>query len=319
MKKPAHTPYDGSATPFTIGLKPFDMANWIEIDGDLEAYLAEKDRLFLTAPDRVFMARPDTIEAQREVLDDLVRHLPGRFPGTFRLAEDRMAIGEEGRSVPLAADDPAPLKTASLLVQDDLVLMRKCDDGWRLVAASLCFPSSWSLAEKFDRPMQVIHATVPDFGPGTRTAGMITRIFDKLRVELPVERLNWSLQENAALYHPRSKKERDEGREVEGGFLAGMSPDRIHLRVERQTLRKMPRSGDILFTIRIFLDPISVLVSHPAGPELACRLLGQLAALDAEQLAYKGLAVGRERLTAYLRQVADSAPVALDGQSRQRV
>ncbi len=27
-----HTPYDGSATPFTIGLKPIDPARWLEPD-----------------------------------------------------------------------------------------------------------------------------------------------------------------------------------------------------------------------------------------------------------------------------------------------
>lgn len=301
MTKPAHTPYNGSAKPFTIGLKPFDPDDWIEPDGDLELYLKEKDRLFETVPAKVFMARPDTVEAQREVLDQLVGYLPDRFPGIYRRDGDEMAIGANDRRVRLAADDPAPLKTASLMVQEDLVLMRKCDDGWRLVAASLCFPSSWSLAEKFDRPMQVIHTTVPAFGPGTRMAELIARIFDSLRVELPAERFNWSLQENADLYHPRSKSERDSKAEAEGGFLADQAAETVHIRVERQTLRKLPVSGDILFTIRIHLDPISVLRSHHAGPELALGLEKQLTALNADQLAYKGLADGRERIAAWLR------------------
>jgi hypothetical protein len=307
MTRPAHTPYDGSATPFTIGLKPFDPNDWIELDGDLETYLAEKDRLFATVPDSVFVARPDTAEAQREVLDALAVYLPERFPDIYRRDGDAMTIGANGRRVPLDPDDPSPLKTASLLVPEDLVLMRKCYDGWRLVAASLCFPSSWSLAEKFDRPMQVIHTTVPAFGPGTRMAELIARIFDSLKVELPAERFNWSLQENADLYHPRSKSDRDSQAEAMGGFLAGQAAETVHIRVERQTLRKMPVSGDILFTIRIFLDPISVLESHRAGPELAQGLRKQLAALNADQAAYKGLAEGRERIAAWLEEVGSSA------------
>ena len=43
--------------------------------------------------------------------------------------------------------------------------MRRGEDGWRLAAGSLCFPSSWSLDEKFGRPLQEIHAPVPGFGP----------------------------------------------------------------------------------------------------------------------------------------------------------
>ena len=312
MARPVHTPYDGSATPFTIGLKPFDPRDWIEPGDDLERCLAEKDRLFETVPDKVFAARGDTTDAQREVLDALTSHLPERFPGSYRRDGDAMTIGAAGRRVSLAPDDPAPLKTASLMVAEDLVLMRKCDDGWRLVAASLCFPSSWALAEKYDRPLQAIHGTVPAFGPGTRTAGLIDRIFDSLKVELPVERMNWSLQENAELFHPRSKSERDDGAEAQGGFLAGRNPGEVHIRVERQTLRKMPISGDILFTIRIHLDPLSVLESHRDGPKLARCLENQLAALNADQLAYKGLAEDRDRLAAWLRGMAgqDSASSA---------
>lgn len=305
MRTPIRTPYDGSATPFTIGLKPFDLDDWIEIDDNLETYLAEKDRLFARVPERVFMARADTVSAQREVLDELVRHLPERFPDIYRRDGDEIAIGQGGRRVAILPNDPAPLKTASLLVQEDLVLMRKGEDGWRLVAASLCFPSSWSLREKFDRSMDSIHTTVPAFGPGTRMAQLIARIFDSLRVDLPAERMNWSLQENADLHHPRSKSERDANAKDAGGFMSGQAPDRMHIRVERQTLRKLPISSDILFTIRIFLDPLPALALPEASSDLARGLEDQLRALNADQLAYKGLEDGRDRIAAWLAAVAD--------------
>ena len=32
---PRHTPYDGSVKPFTIGLRPLDPAEWIEVDDRL--------------------------------------------------------------------------------------------------------------------------------------------------------------------------------------------------------------------------------------------------------------------------------------------
>ena len=49
-----HSPCDGSAAPFTIGLPPLDLAGWIEADERLEDYLAEKDRLFEAHYDMVF-------------------------------------------------------------------------------------------------------------------------------------------------------------------------------------------------------------------------------------------------------------------------
>ncbi|MVA95760.1 DUF3445 domain-containing protein [Nitratireductor sp. CAU 1489] len=301
--QPAHTPYDGTATPFTIGLKPLDPGCWLEIDRDYEAYLAEKRRLFDTTPGTVFAEESETRDAQNEVLAlvraELAAGFPAVFPGTRQWEAALAAMEREGDS------DAPPLKTASLLVQEDLVLMRKGEAGWRLAAASLCFPSSWTLAEKFGRPLEDIHAAVPGFGRGTRTAGLINRIFDNLKVAQPVERLNWSLQDDNELHKPLSKATRDARREREAAHSADDAPLlRSFIRVERQTLRKLPVSGDILFTIRIFLDPMRILAAHPDRAALARSLAAQLAALNAAQLTYKGLAADRDRLVAALNKLA---------------
>jgi hypothetical protein len=55
----------------------------------------------------------------------------------------------------------------------------------------------------------------------------------------------------------------------EGRFGPGPVAKNVYLRLERQTLRKLPESGDILFTIRIYIDPLSALETHPEGASLA--------------------------------------------------
>ena len=70
-----HTPYDGSAKPFTIGLQQLDLKDWIEADEHLPAYLDEKERLFAAYPNKVFVEESGTRHAQREVLDLLAAHL----------------------------------------------------------------------------------------------------------------------------------------------------------------------------------------------------------------------------------------------------
>jgi hypothetical protein len=303
-ERPLHAPYDGSSKPFTIGLKPLDPAEWIEVDEKLDAYLEEKDRLYASVPEKVFAAQPDTVESQRQVLDLLVEHLPSRFPGTYRLVDGRVEIAAGDRSVDLAEESRAPLLTASRLVQEDLVLMRKGEDGWRLAAASLCFPSSWSLTEKFGRALDDIHVPVPGFGRGSRTAGLITRIFDNLKVGQPVLRLNWSLQTDRELHKPLSGAGRTERAATAEPRFPGNAATAAFIRVERQTLRKLPASGDILFTIRIHLDPMTALKGHPERAALAASFAAQLDALDAAQLDYKGLAADRTRLAEALRKVA---------------
>ncbi|UCI09166.1 heme-dependent oxidative N-demethylase family protein [Mesorhizobium sp. B1-1-8] len=309
IRRPTHTPYDGSSKLFTIGLKPLDFGKWIEIDEFLLAHLAEKQRLYAEIPEKVFVEEAGTREAQREVLELLAAHLAAKHPGTHRGAgPDIEAIGFESAIDQLAAElREAPLVRASLLVQDDLILMRRDERGWRLAAGSLCFPSSWSLLEKFGKPLQEIHAPVPGFGPGTRPAELINRMFDGLQGQA-VERFNWSIQAGDALYHPLSNVQRiDRAISRPSRFPGDDINAHAFIRVERQTLRKLPVLGDILFTIRIHLDPLAVLARHPDRATLAASFAGQLDALDQAQLDYKGLTADRDRLVAFLHDMAKAA------------
>lgn len=297
-----YTPFDGSSKPFTIGLKPLDPATWLEVDDALEPYLAEKDRLYAELPDKVFVARADTRDAQQEVLDLIVENLGAQHGGTHHRDGEAMRIG--GRVVALDGD-VAPLRTASHLVQEDLVLMRQADDGWRLVAASLCFPSSWSLTEKYDRALEDIHGPVPQFGRGTRMAELISRMFDKLQPGNSVERMNWSLQGTPELYHPLSHANRIDRAEAGIRELSAQEvAARAFIRVERQTLRKLPKTGDIVFTIRIYLDPLARLAAHDDSARVAIGFAEQLGAMDSDQLAYKGLLQDRDRLVSALQAIS---------------
>ena len=294
-----YTPFDESSKPFTIGLKPLDLSTWLEVDDALEAYLAEKDRLYAELPEKVFVERVDTRDAQQEVLDLIVENLTVNHGGTHSLDGRSMRVGQG--VIALDGADVPPLMIASRLVQEDLVLMRRCEDGWRLVAASLCFPSSWSLQEKYDRALDDIHEPVPQFGRGTRMAELIGRIFDRLHPSSSVERMNWSVQGNPALYHPVPHASRivRSGARIGGRSIEEIAA-RSFIRVERQTLRKLPRSGDILFTIRIYLDPLQKLVEHEDRVRVATDFAAQLGAMDDAQLAYKGLLKDRDLLVATL-------------------
>ena len=142
-----HTPYDGSSKLFQIGLKPLDLEDWIDVDDRLAAYLDEKDRLWAAHPDEVFVAEAGTEDAQAEVLELLVEHLPARFPERLS-AQRRHDRDRAGRRTVDLGRRRRRCWTAARLVQEDLVLMRNGETGWRLAAASLSFPSSWRLARK---------------------------------------------------------------------------------------------------------------------------------------------------------------------------
>ncbi|WEX76998.1 DUF3445 domain-containing protein [Sinorhizobium numidicum] len=290
-----HTPYDGSSKPFTIGLVQLEPDRWIEPDDDaLDFYLSEKARLMQASRESIFMAQAGTDAAQRELLGALTEYLPRRYPGIYRREDAAMIVN--GRRV--ALDRDAPLLAAGSLVQDDLAIMERKDGDWRLTAAYVAFPSSWSLAEKFGRPMHEIHAPVPGFEEGSRNAELITRMFDNLPPGRFVERFNWAINVDGALHLPKSKSEGI------GAEAVALSEDGTFVRIERQTLRKMPETGAIVFTIRIYSDPLAVLRKRPDAATLARSFVNQLRELTTPQAAYKGLVSKREALVAALLAIA---------------
>jgi hypothetical protein len=291
----AHTPWDGSDPAFRIGLKPLDLANWLEVDDELEFYLAEKERIAEEHGEGIFRAEPGSDASQAETLALIAEHLPRRYPAVY--SRDGAAMGVAGRRV-VRLDDPVkpPLAIAASLVQEDLVLMQRGGDGWHLAAASLCFPSSWSLKAKFGRRLDEIHGPVPGFGPGTRNAALMARIFDNLAVERPACRLNWSIYEDGALYHGERTSD------ARAPWTAAMAA-RAFVRVEYQTLRRLPDSGAILFTIRIHRDPLAAVAAAPDRNRMLAGLIASLGSLDKAQLAYKGLDSGRDLLVRRLKQL----------------
>ena len=65
-------------------------------------------------------------------------------------------------------------------------------------------------------------------------------------------------------------------------------------------LRRLPVTGDIVFSIRIYSDPIGSLSSLPNASEVAGALIRRLEAFTPEELDYKGMASKKAALVAYL-------------------
>ena len=289
-----HTPYDGSSRPFSVGLRPIGEEVWLEPDSLLAEHLAEKERLIGAGLDVVFRAETETQTSQREVLQRISSNLRRFHARTHRFDIEGADVRVANRDLSLT--DGEPLLTAAQLIQEDLVIMRPGPEGYRLAAACLCFPSSWSLAEKFSQSMADIHKSVPGFN-GTRIGRMVEKVFDNLRPEQLLCRFNWSVYPDEQLHHPEPRQL--PVRPSEG--LLGQ----LFLRVERQTLRRMPESGDILFTIKVHHDPLLALSQQENSRELADGLKRQLLELDEDQLDYKGLATSRQGLLTALEAFSD--------------
>ncbi len=153
--------------------------------------------------------------------------------------------------------DDAPLWTAAQRVSDDLCLMERLQGGWTLTAASLCAPTFFSAREVVGRPLDRLHAPVPGFNKGLLRR--VTRIFDALRPELVLERRNWTLSNDPAPFQPDAGPARSRI----GGIAQAQAGAALFVRTERQTIRRLPRTGAVLFTIRVRNLSLDALAGEP--------------------------------------------------------
>ncbi len=293
---PRYRPFLDGSGRLAMGLKALDPGDWIEIDQTFAVQLAERRRRLDRQRTEVFQALPESLIGQAEVLALLLDHLPARFPEVYRRgteAIENLVTGERF-ALDLAAWRDAPLELAGRLVQEDLCLMRRSEQGYRLIAAVLCFPSHWRLADKLGRPLDLIHGPVPGFG--AQLAATVDRFFLNLKVERPVWRANWSLSDTPELFRPPEPRRQSKPVAVE------RVGEQVWLRVERQTLRRLPRTRDVLFTIRTYVEPLAQVIDRPAT---ARALAERLRELPEAMAAYKGIAPIRAPLLAWLEARAD--------------
>ena len=283
-RKTGHTPWERLGNKFTLGLRTRTEAEWLPFDdafgdaGRRQDQMTERDWLFDNRHDETFAALDSSEEAGAEVRDMVIAHL----------------AGHHGTAPEAPRPGMHPLEAAARMVPEDLLLLksrpRKDDDellDWTLVAAALAFPAHWVLAEKMGRPLAGIHEPVPHYGERLETP--MDRFFTNMKTGPISHRWNWSVMTSHRLFTPHRSRRTP--------LAPGASIDEIFIRMESQTLRKLPGSGMILFTIRTYAEPLSRWAGLPGA---VASLLEMLDGMTPEMRDYKGFAMYEDALRAFV-------------------
>jgi hypothetical protein len=272
-----------------MGLRTVPEAEWFEIDDRYRADIAERGRLLAESHEDVFGALPRSEPARVETLTMVMEHLARVHPDWF--VADGTAIHNRltGERWTIAALDA--LELAGRLVQEDLCLIEASPEGPRLTAAVLCFPSQWRLHEKLGRPLAEVHGNVPLYAD--RLARPVDRFMDQVRPGHIATRLNWSVGADPALFQPFGKWRT----EVDATITKQNAGQRLFLRVERQTLRRLPVTGAVLFGIRVHVYPMAYAID---APDKAAAFASAVRALPPEMAKYKSLPMFQDALLGWL-------------------
>ena len=290
-KNPIYMPFDKGRFRLSMGIVALDLDEWLQPDEYFYKELLEKEALLANQKSEVFQSRKGSQLAQQEVLDLIIDYMNRFHSELVRIDGDKIFIDGIKRNFSRKEFTEMPLDLAGRVVQEDLCLMAPGDTGYTLEAASLCFPSRWRLIDKIGKRMVDIHSPVPEYE--NKLARPVDRFFDNLDINKPVWRVNWSLTDDPDLYQPIRKTSTDYSRNI-NSKNAG---DLIFLRCERQTLRRLPNTGWILFSIKTYVDKVSALVCKP---QALVDLAHSVKNMSADMQQYKNIAPYRKQLLEYL-------------------
>jgi hypothetical protein len=261
----------------------------------------------------VFVAEKDSLEAQRECLELLVDYLPKRYPDLYQYHPENKTIFVQSLETTFCVKDwweTRPLELCERIVQEDLILMRpgapvsdKGHESYFMAAAAVVF-SFGELVEKLGQPAEIIHAPVPGFEKHLRKT--LNMSFSRLTPEQPLWRNNWGIAPSGSLDEPlygstTAQEERS---------FADISLEEIKakfLKVEYQTIRRLPRTKYLLFTVKTMVDPLD---SLQRVPEAAVCLAHSIRGMSPGMRAYKGIQDDATALAvlAYLDSISPKIP-----------
>ncbi len=258
---PQSLPHMRDNSVMQMGMQVVPEQQWLEACVDLEPFYRHKCQIRETYGRRVLASMPESQPAQTELQDLLFNHLLDDHNQVYAAIGDDLVHLPSGLHLRVpAADEQDVLWQTSLWVADDLLLMQPLaavGNKYALTAASLCSPSAWHLLEKLGRPMTQIHDPVP--GIHEQLTPQIDRFLANVAPGQVVERSNWSLQGAPQL-----------------DMMPGSLPEPLGVdapvfyRMERQSLRRLPHTGAIVFAIRVYVYELGELQQVPGAlPALA--------------------------------------------------
>lgn len=249
-------PFRGGRGALRLGLGALPESDWLDTGPERASRAAAKAAIFATEPDSLAI-------------------LPEAAPAIAELAA---LIGT-----------PPTLPEIALATYEDIAILLPEGPSHRLVAAAIAFPTDWDLPAKIGTSLGRIHAPIPTYAEKLERG--VDHVFANLAPGRLLTRANWNVVETDELRYLPDADAIDRF----GHVIAANAGDTLFVRVERQTLRRLPLSAAALFTIGIYVEPLKVL-PLPLQRDLVTAVFG----VPDEEAIRRGTPAYRDALAAYV-------------------
>jgi len=191
---------------------------------------------------------------------ELKEHLLAQHDGLVRIDDGfDDAVGEllQAIGVDAIGSTIQRVETACRAVVEDVLIMSRDETAWKLVGGWLVFPNQWTIAEKMGLSLAAIHDPVD--GYSEMLEQRLDTFFDRLGAGRIYWRRNWFFHDDPNFYQPDKMQNR--------AMTTADEAAELFIRSEYQTLRRLPESDVIIFTVKTQVAPIEELRRRPIAAE----------------------------------------------------
>ncbi|RAH47855.1 heme-dependent oxidative N-demethylase family protein [Aspergillus brunneoviolaceus CBS 621.78] len=253
----------------TMSLTKMETDWWIELESTYRARIAQRRALYAQHGSGVLGALPGSELACKELMEMVLQFVCARYPQYFAL-EDRRIF--HNRILGVSQDVTAARHPLEVLIdhipEDFGIMLRDETTGYYFLRAGVvCSSLGWNVGKKIGMQLHEIHETIPDYKEKMRFS--MDRFFTKMPADKPIQRGSWGLEVGEPLYMPQG----DPHEVLRLSQDPALKLEDCNLRVDWQTLRRLPLSAAVVFNFKALFTPVTEFRDEPGVPALAATVL----------------------------------------------
>jgi len=244
---------------------------WIELENTYEERIRQRQTLFAKHGEAVLQALPGSELACKELMEMVLQFLCARYPQYFCLLNNNTTLHNSILQTDTDLATTPPLHVLLNNVPEDFAIMLRSEKTGLYVfrAGIICSALGWNVGSKIGLNLSGIHGPIPDYKEKMQFS--MDRYFAKKPTDKPIQRGSWGLEIDQPLYMPPGDPhEAHRSRQDPALDLA-----RCHLRVDWQTLRRLPLSGAVVFNFKALFTPVEEFRDERYVPGLMLKVLNE--------------------------------------------
>ncbi|KAK3983840.1 hypothetical protein QBC44DRAFT_375826 [Cladorrhinum sp. PSN332] len=302
----------------TMALQTVTPSSLILLDKNYLRHITARQKTIALHPQVVLGSIPSSAQPLQELYTYLLgTYLPSRYPGLFTLSPQPLypttgllsgakyfnnTISQ--KSFPLSpiprASEEEMLRAIGETIEDDIFLLTESELGHVCTAFICCHPSGFDPSTKLGKTLAEIHGPVPSYRE--KIGRSMERFFGRLESGKRVGRVNWGIQTHSNLYAP-SGNHVHANEEYTELLPHEVEISETRLRVELQSLMRLPETKALVFSFKTFLYPLEDIKKEEegTGEQLAEAIEGLSKGNAPGMGVYKGGVKWGRVVTDYLR------------------